>query len=325
MDLSIVIPIYNEAEVLPELVQRIKGVFDFLPNRVEVVLVDDGSDDTTKNILSNIAKQDSRFRIITLSRNFGHQQAISAGLDMSKGQAVAIVDGDLQDPPELLPHFWETLSEGYDIVYGVRKNRSEGWWLRVSYYLFYRIMSRLTNLNIPMDAGDFGILSRRVVDLINDMPETHRFLRGLRAYVGLKSIAIPYDREPRASGKPKFTIARLLNLAGDGVFTFSSLPLRIATVVGVMVAFISIVYGVFLVAWRIFTENDIPGFATLAVGMFFLGGVQLVCIGILGEYVARIHGEVKGRPGYIIDSHSSVDEDAADPTPHNPNTDTAGT
>ena len=310
VDLSIVVPIFNEVEVLPELVQRIQGVFKSLPKRIEVLLVDDGSDDETKRILSTIAEQDSRFKIITLSRNFGHQQAISAGLEMSMGQAVAIIDGDLQDPPELLPRFLETLNKGYDVVYGVRKKRKEGWWLRVSYHLFYRIICRLTSLNIPMDAGDFGLLTRRVVDLINDMPEKHRFLRGLRAYVGFKSVAIEYDREPRACGTPKFTISRLFNLAGDGIFMFSSLPLRIATIVGAIVAFVSIVYGIYLVGWRIFTENDIPGFATLAVGMLFLGGVQLICIGILGEYIARIHGEVKGRPGYIVDSHQSVHQRA---------------
>lgn len=301
MDLSIVIPIYNEAEVLPALTQRITSAFDSLPNTVEVLLIDDGSDGTTKRSLSEIANQDSRFKVITLSRNFGHQQAISAGLNLSKGDAVAIMDGDLQDPPELLPRFLEIHNEGHDIVYGVRKNRKESWWLRGSYHFFYRMLARLSNLDIPLDTGDFAILSRRVVDLINSMPETHRYMRGLRAYVGFNSIAVPYERQPRAAGRPKFTLAQLFNLASDGVFMFSSLPLRIATVVGVVVAVVSIFYGIYLTGWRIFSDDDIPGFATLAVGMFFLGGVQLICIGILGEYIARIHGEVKGRPGYIVD------------------------
>ncbi|MFC1680167.1 glycosyltransferase family 2 protein [Pseudomonadota bacterium] len=303
MSLSIVIPIYNEAEVLPELAQRIKRIFNSLPDKTEVLLVDDGSDVITKRALSEIQKADSRFKVITLSRNFGHQQAITAGLALSKGEAVAIMDGDLQDPPELLPEFLRILNEGHDIVYGVRKNRKESWWLRGSYHLFYRGLSKLTTLDIPLDAGDFGVLSRRVVDLINNMPETNRYVRGLRAYVGFNSIAVPYERQPRASGQPKFTISRLFNLASDGVFMFSSLPLRVATVVGVVVAIASIFYGIYLFGWRIFADDDIPGFATLAVGMFFLGGVQLICIGILGEYIARIHGEVKGRPGYIVDSN----------------------
>jgi dolichol-phosphate mannosyltransferase len=289
---------------------------DHAPFACETVFVDDGSHDGTAELMEAASRQDSRFRGVVLSRNFGHQRAVTAGLDHALGNAVGVLDGDLQDPPELLLKFHTKLREGYDVVYAVRKNRKEGPLKRFCYWAFYRLLRRMATIQIPLDAGDFCLMSRRVVDHIRALPERHRFVRGLRSWVGFRQIAMEYDRCERQAGETKYTLSKLLLLALDGLFTFSETPLRLATVSGALTATLSFVYTAYVVSWRLFDPSfALPGFATISCGMFFLGGIQLLCLGILGEYVARIHNEVKRRPIYLVDrviAQSRSDADVRD-------------
>lgn len=301
-DLGIVVPLYNEEEVFYELRTRLQLLLARMATlKVEVVLVDDGSRDSTPALIAELCQADSRFRGVLLSRNFGHQLAVSAGLQHVRGKHVAILDGDLQDPPEILPDFLDKAREGYDVVYGVRQQRKESVVKRSSYWLFYRLMRKLAPQEIPLDAGDFCVMSARVVNLINSMPERHRFLRGMRAWAGFTQVGFPYERQPRAAGTPKYTLSKLLGLALDGIFTFSEVPLRLATYLGLAVAGASVIWALVIVCWRIFFDNSLPGYASITAGVFFLGGVQLLCLGILGEYIGRIHNEVKGRPLFVVD------------------------
>lgn len=301
MKLSLVIPVFNEAEIFDQLKSRLVGALPSLPAPVEILLVNDGSTDETGALITELCRQDSHFVGVHLARNFGHQMAVCAGLEITRGDAVAVLDGDLQDPPEILPQFFAKLCEGYDVVYAIRQKRKENPLMRFSYWAFYRLMAALTPIEIPLDSGDFGIMSRRVVEALKTMPERRRFVRGMRSYIGFKQIGLSYERQQRAGGQPKYTFRKLLALATDGIFTFSETPLRLATVAGFSAAGFSLLYGAYLLIQRIVVGYNLPGFATLAVGLFFLGGVQLICLGILGEYIGRIHHEVKQRPPYIID------------------------
>jgi dolichol-phosphate mannosyltransferase len=301
-DLGIVVPLYNEEEVFYELRTRLQFLLARMATlKVEVVLVDDGSRDGTPALIAELCQADPRFRGVLLSRNFGHQLAVSAGLQHVRGKYVAILDGDLQDPPEILPDFLDKAREGYDIVYGVRRQRKESALKRSCYWLFYRLMRKLAPHEIPLDAGDFCIMSARVVSLINAMPERHRFLRGMRAWTGFRQVGFPYERQPRAAGSPKYTLSKLLGLALEGIFTFSEVPLRLATYLGLAVAGAALIWALVIVCWRLFSDNSLPGYASITAGIFFLGGVQLLCLGILGEYIGRIHNEVKGRPWFVVD------------------------
>jgi dolichol-phosphate mannosyltransferase len=300
-ELSVIVPLFNEAEVFEELTRRVKNALPSLPPTTEVLLVNDGSTDATGTLITEWCRHNPSFVGVHLSRNFGHQMAVAAGLDLARGEAVAVIDGDLQDPPEILPQFLARLREGYDVVYAVRRTRKENPALRALYWVFYRLMAALTPIAIPLDSGDFGIMSRRVVDALKAMPERRRFVRGMRSYVGFRQTGLAYDRDERAGGRSKYSFVKLLALAADGIFTFSEVPLRLATVFGFCAAGISLVYGTFLIIWRLLSGSKLPGFATLGVGLFFLGGVQLISLGILGEYIGRIHHEVKQRPGFIVD------------------------
>jgi dolichol-phosphate mannosyltransferase len=299
--LSLVIPIFNEAAVFDLLIRRLREVLPLLPTPTEVILVNDGSSDSTGALIRELCRQDEHFVGVHLTRNFGHQMAVCAGLDLARGEAVAVLDGDLQDPPEILPKFYAKLQEGYDVVYAIRQQRKETLPKRLMYWLFYRLLAALTPIEIPLDSGDFSIMSRRVVEALKTMPERRRFVRGMRSYVGFRQTGVAYERQERAGGQSKYTFRKLLLLATDGIFTFSEIPLRLATMAGLFTAGLSILYGVILLILRIFNDFDLPGFATLAIGLFFLGGVQLICLGILGEYIGRIHHEVKQRPPYIIE------------------------
>jgi dolichol-phosphate mannosyltransferase len=294
-DLSIVIPLYNEEAVFVELWMRLAKVVDALPFVAEIVLVDDGSTDGTRELACMACREDPRFRLVVLSRNFGHQLAVSAGLQHASGWAVAILDGDLQDPPEVLLDFHRKLSEGYDVVYAVRRRRKEAWPKRLAYWAFYRLQRALSSIDIPLDSGDFCMMSRRVVQRLNQLPERQRFLRGLRSWVGYRQTGLEYERAARSAGQSKYTFRKLFRLACDGVFTFSDAPLRLATWLGLIVVIGSLVAGAFaaLGQWA-----AVP---MIAAAVFFLGGVQLVCLGILGEYVGRIHAEVKGRPAFVVE------------------------
>ena len=302
IELSLVVPLFNESEVFEKLTQRLIATMDQAPFACEAILIDDGSTDGTRDHITHLCQTDPRFRGVLLSRNFGHQKAVSAGLDHARGKTVGVIDGDLQDPPELLLDFHKKLSAGYDVVYAVRKNRKENFLKRFCYFAFYRLLQKVSTVDIPLDSGDFCLMNRDVVDQIRCMPERHRFIRGMRSWVGFRQTPYEYDRSSRQAGDSKYSIAKLLKLALDGVFTFSETPLRIATCCGATVATFAMLWAVYILGWRLLGDaNQLPGFATTACGMFFLGGVQLICLGILGEYIARIHSEVKRRPIYIVE------------------------
>ena len=309
IQLSLVIPLFNEAMVLDQLRDRLLRVLPSLPEPTEILLINDGSTDATRMLIGKLCREDPQFIGVHLARNFGHQMAVCAGLDLARGEAVAVLDGDLQDPPEILPEFYAKLREGYDVVYAVRQNRKENPGLRLLYWAFYRLLAMLTPIKIPLDSGDFSIMSRRVVDMLKAMPERRRFVRGMRSYVGFRQTGLVYDRGERAGGRSKYTFRKLVMLAADGIFTFSEAPLRFATFVGFCSAGFSLIYGGYLLIQRLVVGYNLPGFATLAVGLFFLGGVQLICLGILGEYIGRIHHEVKQRPPYIVEQVERQDRE----------------
>lgn len=315
--ISIVIPIYNEEEVLPALYERLTSASSFWQDEYEIVLVDDGSRDNSLKIMREIAQKDNHFTIVKLSRNFGHQAAISAGIKTAKGDAVVVMDGDLQDPPEELPRFLDKWREGYDVVYAIRTKRKENVLKKSAYYVFYRILGWVSDISIPLDSGDFCVMDRKVVEALNyQLPENIRFVRGLRAYAGFKQIGVSYERAERAAGEVKYTFKKLMSLALDGIFGFSTFPLRISTYLGLIIAIPSFAAGLFFIIHRVldfkifgYSPSDTPGLATLGVGMFFLGGVMLIILGILGEYLGRIYIEVKNRPFYIIDDITTKKQD----------------
>jgi dolichol-phosphate mannosyltransferase len=299
-ELSVVIPAYNEEENLPTLYARLLAALDPLGVSYEIVFVNDGSRDRTLPMLQQLSADDPRVLVIDLARNFGHQIAISAGLDHTRGRAVIIMDGDLQDPPEVLPQFIAKWREGHDVVYAIREQRKEGPLKRAAYTLFYRLLRRVSNIDIPLDAGDFCIMDRRVVDLLNGMPERNRFVRGIRSWVGLDQIGMAYERHARYAGRPKYTLTRLIYLALDGLISFSYVPLRMISLAGVGVSLMSILIAIFYTLQKLTIGLSPPGFATLVVAIFFLSGIQLITIGVIGEYVGRIFEEVKGRPLYVV-------------------------
>ena len=320
MDLSVVIPVFNEAESLYELTDRLVNTLDPLGLSYEIILMDDGSTDGSRALIEQLHQKDARIQAIFLSRNFGHQIAITAGLHHVSGKVVAIMDGDLQDPPEILPEFWNKLKEGHDVVYGIRRKRKENVWKRLSYFLFYRFFNILSEFDIPLDSGDFCMMNRHIVDQLNRMPEHHRFLRGLRAWTGYRQVGIEYERAKRQTGEPQYTFSKLLNLALDGLISFSALPVRLIIQFGLIAACSSFVIGLFYLILRLLNIGTWPsGFATLILVTFFFGGIQLITIGIIGEYVGRIHMEVKNRPLYLVANYlgvKSVQESASqNPSP----------
>lgn len=297
---SVVLPVYNEAQTIPELHRRLTAVMMGLGEPYEIIFVDDGSTDSTAKILKEMHASDSRIKMAQLSRNFGHQLALTAGLTLTSGKAVIAMDSDLQDAPEHIPLFVEQWRQGYDVVYAVRRTRQEMVLKQFFYKAFYRLLKSCADTEIPVDTGDFSLMDRKVVDLLNSLPERARYIRGLRAWVGFKQIGVPIDREARFAGEVKYSFARLVNLALSGVFSFSNAPLRLATFLGVAVSILSLLSIVVVVWIRLFTTLSLPGFAATASILLFLGGVQLLTVGILGEYIGRIFDEVKQRPLFII-------------------------
>ena len=298
--LSVVLPVFNERENLPALYERLVRVLDAGNQSYELVFVDDGSRDGSRDVLYALAERDPRVVVVELARNFGHQIAISAGLDYARGDGVIVMDSDLQDPPEVLPEFIARWREGYDVVYAVRASRKENLLLRAAYALFYRLLRWIANIDIPLDAGDFCLMDRRVVDVLTAMPERNRFVRGIRSWVGMRQIGLPYDRQGRYAGKPKYTLSRLTYLALDGIVAFSFVPLRIITILGFIVSAVSIALAILYTVQRLAFGLTPPGFPTLIVAVFFLAGIQLITIGVIGEYVGRIYEEVKQRPLYVV-------------------------
>ena len=299
--LSVLIPVHNEETVLPELLNRVLRVLEDIPGgRHEIVFVDDGSSDTTLSQLLEAAHRDSRILVISLSRNFGHQAALTAGLDHVTGDAVVVMDGDLQDIPEAIPKFVEKYHLGYDVVYAQRVRRKEPLLLRVAYSAFYRLIGKLSETQLPLDSGDFGLMSRRVIDQLRQMPEHHRYLRGMRSWVGFRQIGISVERAERQCGKSKYSLLRLMKLAADGIFAFSTIPLRIAALLGATSMLLSALYALYALYAKVFLQKSPQGFTALIVILTFLSGVILFFLGIIGEYVGRIYEETKGRPLYVV-------------------------
>jgi len=299
--LSIAIPLYNEQEVLPELLRRVGAVLDQIPDGPhEIVIADDGSSDDTPRLLNAAADADPRLVVVTLSRNFGHQAALTAALDHATGDAVVLMDGDLQDPPEAVPTFLAHHAAGFDVVYAQRVQRKESWLLRLSYFIFYRLALRLADLRLPLDAGDFGLMSRRVVDHIRAAPERNRYLRGLRVWAGFRQIGVPVERDARAAGSSKYSILKLLRLASDGIFAFSIVPLRAAALVGAAAIALAFVFAVYALYARLVLDRSPAGFTALTILVTFLSGVNIFFVGVIGEYVGRIYEEVKARPIYVV-------------------------
>jgi dolichol-phosphate mannosyltransferase len=300
--LSVSIPVYNEAEGLPELLRRVFAVLNELPGGPhELVVVDDGSFDDSRRILLRAAEQEPRLTVVALSRNFGHQAAMSAAMDHASGDAVVLMDGDLQDAPEAIPQFVKAYEQGFDVVYAQRTRRKEGVLLRFAYSTFYRFLARLSNVPLPVDAGDFGLLSRRVVDQLRRAPERHRYLRGLRAWIGYRQIGIPVERGSRESGSSKYSLRKLVGLGCDGLFSFSLAPLRAGTLLGGLTVGVSAAYAFYSVLVKLLFDQSPQGFTALIVVLTFLSGIQLLFLGLMGEYVGRVYDEVKRRPLYVVD------------------------
>jgi glycosyltransferase involved in cell wall biosynthesis len=309
--LSIVVPVYNEQEVLPEFHKRTSAVLRKLSLDWEIVYVNDGSRDRTLDVLQGIQREDQRAAVVDLSRNFGKEIALTAGLDHSRGDAVVVIDSDLQDPPELIPELVRGWQEGYDVVYAKRTRRDgETFMKKLTAHLFYRLIRRVTRFEIPADTGDFRLLSRRAVDALKQLREQHRFMKGLFAWIGFPQKAVAYRRDPRFAGETKWNFWKLWNFAIEGITSFTIAPLKFATYLGVTVALFAFAYGALTILKTLLFGNPVPGYPSLLVVVLFLGGVQLLAIGILGEYVGRMFNETKGRPLYLINAYhqSSIDK-----------------
>lgn len=307
MKLSVVIPCYNEQEVLPELFRRFTAAAESWACDWEVLCVNDGSRDRTWELILQQHEQDRRWRGLSLSRNFGHQAAISAGLFHASGDAVVVLDADLQDPPEVVGRFIERWRAGVEVVYGVRQRRKEGVFKRACYWSFYRLLARLAATDIPLDSGDFCLMDRRVVDVLRRMPERNRFVRGLRAWAGFRQAGVEYERDARVAGDAKYTFGRLVRLARDGIFSFSTVPLALVAQAGLWISGLALLGIVWVLATKLFSgffaELGFPpvqGFTTIVICILFLGGIQLLSIGVIGEYLGRVYDEVKRRPPWVI-------------------------
>lgn len=298
--LTIVVPVHNEASNLPELFSRLTAVLTAENLTYEIIIVNDGSTDESLALLRKFHARDPRLKVINLARNFGHQVAISAGLDHARGEGIVLMDADLQDPPEVIPDFLRKWDEGYQVVYGTRRKRKENVFKRSAYAVFYRLLRQVSDIEIPLDTGDFSLIDARVADVMRTMPERARFVRGLRSWVGFRQIGIEYPRSSRHSGEPKYTFSKLMRLALDGLLSFSILPLRLAVYLGLSIAAVSFLAAFYYLWGRLMSDLAIPGFATTIIVVLFLGGVQLVTLGIVGEYLGRVYEEVKARPLYVV-------------------------
>lgn len=309
MELSVIVPIYNEEANIGELYQRLLGVLDALPlpGGFELIFVNDGSRDQSLPLLLALAERDERVHYIDFSRNFGHQIAVSAGLDRALGAAVVIIDADLQDPPELIAPLYQKLREGYEVVYAKRRSRQgESLGKRLTARLFYRILASITRISIPVDTGDFRIISRKVVQGLRLMPEQNKFLRGQISWIGYRQTYVEYDRAERTGGATGYTYRKMIHLALDGITAFSDAPLKAATLSGFAVSGIAFLVGLYTLYSRFVTRDYQPGWASLMISILFLGGVQLISVGIIGEYIARLSANVRQRPLYLISSTNTA-------------------
>ena len=307
--ISVVIPIYNEEKNIPLLFERLKNALETTAQPFELIYVNDGSKDQSISVIKGLAKGNYFVKYINFSRNFGHQIAVSAGLDLCKGTEVVIIDADGQDPPELIPELYKKLTEGFEIVYAKRKSRKGESALKLlTARWFYKILAKLTSIDIPMDTGDFRIIHRKVVDQINKMPEKQKFLRGQMAWVGFRQTFVEYDRDERMSGDTGYTFRKMFRLAMDGITSFSNFPLRVATISGFACAFIGFLLIIYTLYSRYVLKDYEPGWSSLMITIVFIGGIQLIGIGIIGEYISRIYDNIRNRPLYIVDETNISNE-----------------
>jgi dolichol-phosphate mannosyltransferase len=309
MLISLVIPCYNEEESILQTCAELAETMKNTGEDFELIFVDDGSKDKTLQILKEQQLQNSKIRILSFSRNFGHQIAVTAGIDHAKGQAVILIDADLQDPPELIPEMIKKWKEGYDVVYGQRHLRKgETYFKRITARFFYRFLNRLSEVPIPLDTGDFRLMDKKVVEELKKMREHHRFIRGMVSWIGYKQIPILYDRRPRFAGKSKYPLRKMLRFTMDGIVSFSATPLKVATWFGFFTAFLSLIGIIYVIYIRLRSNNWVAGWATTIIAIMFFSGVQLITVGIIGEYVGRIHRESKQRPLYILKDKIGYEE-----------------
>ena len=297
---SFIVPLYNECEMFPDLKNRLNALMNKIDGTCEVVLVDDGSNDLTPAFMEETGYSDKRYQCVFLSRNFGHQFAVSAGLEFALGDYIMVIDGDLQDPPELFFDFYRKIAEGFDVVYGIRKKRKEGVLKRLAYYLFYRILRGVSSYTIPLDSGDFAMITKRVAKILVKMPEQSRFLRGIRSWVGFRQTGIEYERDARGAGDSKYSLWKLIKLGSDGVFNFSTFPIKLFTVIGIGCICSAVLYFLYTMLRKIIYHDVPAGFPALLFMVILFGGIQLLSIGVIGEYVQRIFLQVKSRPLYIV-------------------------
>lgn len=306
VQINIIVPLFNEEDVFSSLINRLDKLMQFTELTIEVILVDDGSTDNTSKMMNELSQKNENYQSIFLSRNFGHQIAITAGLQHANArEAVMIIDADLQDPPEMLQEFYKLFKQGYDIVYAVRKDRKELWYKRVSYKLFYSLMKRISNIQIPINSGDFSLISVRAVNYLNQMPEESRYLRGMRSWIGFRQKGIIVERDERQAGNAKYSIAKLIKLALNGVFNFSEYPIRFIFVLGLLVIVISSIYLGYAVVQKLIYNASPDGFTALLFTIVLFGGIQLISLGLIGGYVIRIFFQVKNRPLFIVRSRIS--------------------
>lgn len=312
---SVIAPMYNEEENILEFCRRTRAILEIWANDYEIIFVDDGSTDGSYHIIQEMNRSDSRIKCVSLSRNFGHAAAISAGLDHVSGDAVVIMDADMQDPPEALPAFFEKWLEGYKVIYGVRKKRKEWLLKRFAYWAFYRLFKKLASLkDAPLDSGDFAVLDKSVVVQLRALSERVRFMRGLRTWVGFRQCGVSYERAKRHAGSAKYSYGRLFKLAFDGIFSFSYVPLRLATIFGFVIAIVALASSVVILYLRLIEGViGVSGFTTIIISLLFIGSIQLIFIGILGEYIGRIYDEIKRRPIYIVKDSIGFGANKIDP------------
>jgi len=311
---SVIFPVYNEQENLDALMSRVHPVLEqAAQGSFEVIFVDDGSRDGSSELLDALNEQDQRYKVVHFSRNFGHQAALQAGLDTASGSAVVLMDADLQDPPELLSQLLQKWNEGYEVVYAVRKKRKEAAWKRLAYAGFYRTMRIIAEIDAPLDAGDFCLTDRRVVDALVALRERNRFLRGLRSWVGFKQIGVTYERDSRNAGEPKYTFRKLVGLALSGYVGFSSFPLRLAAWLGVSSATTGFIVAIWVVLSKLFSPHVPQGWASTIAVILFIGGVQMIMLGVIGEYLGRVYDEVRQRPLYVVSSQVGFSERGLNP------------
>lgn len=298
---SVVAPVFNEEALVEEFYKRTAAAMETLGEPFEIVLINDGCRDRSPEIMREIHEQDPRVKVLNFSRNFGHQLAITAGIDYAQGQAVVVIDSDLQDPPEVIPELIQSWKDGYEVVYAVRSEREgETWFKKFTASFFYRLIANITSINMPVDAGDFRLMDRKVVDALSSMREYHRFMRGMSVWVGFKQTGVAYKRAARKAGETKYPLRKMIRFAFDGITSFSYVPLQLATYLGFVIAGLSVLFIVIAMVLRLSGSEELKGQATTLISVLFMGGVQLIFLGIIGEYLGRIYNEVKHRPLYIV-------------------------